>query len=162
MFLHVSKVRNKQMHAWTAFLFSGSFSEREEERGNSIGICMQSHVLGGLFLGSQHYCAVLCEICNHWRVTKYDQKQVGIKTSRACILSDHVSLRQHQTLNFFELPMIAWFQNNTNSSPSAPAHFLSETLFRPGLAWSSSGRNEQNEISLTYMYSLASGRMSYY
>ena len=52
--------------------------------------------------------------------------------------------------------------NNTNSSPSAPAHFLSETKFRPGLPWSSSGRNEQNEISLTYMYSLANGRMSYY
>ena len=30
--------------------------------------------------------------------------------------------------------------------------FLSETTFRPGLPWSSSGRNEQNEISLTYMY----------
>ena len=44
--------------------------------------------------------------------------------------------------------------NNINSSPSAPAHFLSETTFRPGLPWSSSGRNEQNEISLTYMYSL--------
>ena len=38
---------------------------------------------------------------------------------------------------------------DTNSSPSAPAHFLSETTFRPGLPWSSSGRNEQNEISLT-------------
>ena len=45
--------------------------------------------------------------------------------------------------------------HKTNSSPSAPAHFLSETTFRPGLPWSSSGRNEQNEISLTYMYSLA-------
>ena len=30
--------------------------------------------------------------------------------------------------------------------------FLSKTTFRPGLPWSSSGRNEENEISLTYMY----------
>ena len=53
----------------------------------------------------------------------------------------------HLTIFFF----------STNSSPSAPAHFLSETTFRPGLPWSSLGRNEQNEISLTYMYSLANG-----
>ena len=46
---------------------------------------------------------------------------------------------------------------NTISSPSAPAHFLSETtlFFRPGLLWSSSGQNEQNEISLTCMYYLS-------
>ena len=35
--------------------------------------------------------------------------------------------------------------DNTNSSPSAPAHFSSETTFRPGLPWSSSGRPDEDQ-----------------
>ena len=60
-----------------------------------------------------------------------------------------------RSINNFWTGSLLLGHDNTNSSPSAPAHFLSETTFRPGLPWSSSGRNEQNEISLTYMYSLA-------
>ena len=47
------------------------------------------------------------------------------------------------------------------SFPSTPAQFsICKKTFRPGLPWPSSSRNEQNEISLTFMYS-SWGRVSW-